>query len=297
MSTAQATVRERSSEAPRFDPPGLSQEQVQCYRENGFVGPLTLCSPEEMAELRAWIDPEDFLNRPSPLYRPIDGGSQILGLTYESSVDWHLVYRRMHRLCAHPALTAAMASLMGPDLLLWRSQFMLKEARDGKPVAWHKDRSFAGPMGMPALNPVKNISAWIAIDRADLDNGCMWCVPGTHKQRIPVLRSKAGKDEEGLFGRDFKTEYVVDTAAAVPMILDPGQYFLFTESTLHGSTHNPSSRRRMGVVIRVTTPEVKIYDGLAMDGQGCNLDNWGCVLIRGEDRYGYNKLIEPQFVG
>ena len=290
---------ERSTTTLNSNAPGLTTEQIETYRRNGFIGPLTLCTPEAMAELREWIDAEDFLSRPSPLYEaaPLGMKAVVQGLDYEKASDWHLVYRQIYALCTHPTVTAAMASLMGPDLLLWRSHLQLKEARVGKPVAWHRDRSFPGQLGLPALNPVKNISAWIAIDRADVENGCVWCVPGTHKQNIPVRRGELGADEEGLFGRRYKLEYVVDTTTAVPMVLDPGQYFLFTESTLHGSPHNPSPRRRTGFSVRVTTPEVRVYDGQSTDGQGYKLDRWGCVLMSGEDRYGYNKIIEPRLIG
>jgi len=290
MTMAQAAAVQDRHSAALSNTPGLTPEQIESYEQNGFVGPLTLCSPEEMAELRDWIDAEDFLSRPSPLYGAGRRGMAVLR-------DWHLVYRRIQAMCTHPVLTASMASLMGPDLLLWRTQFMLKEARVGKPVAWHQDLGFPGHLLMPALKPVKNISAWIAIDRADLENGCVWCVPGTQKERLPFQMGKTGENERGLFGRQYKIEYVVDTAKAVPMVLEPGQYFLFSESTLHGSTHNPSPRRRTGVAIRVTTPEVKVYEGQTLDGQGYNLDNWGCVLMSGADRYGYNKMIDPQYIG
>ncbi len=147
------------------------------------------------------------------------------------------------------------------------------------------------------MNPVKNISAWIAIDRADLTNGCVWVVPGTHKMKIERRMVTSAKDEKGLFGRRYRVEYVVDTRPAVPMICEPGQYFLFGEAILHGSTHNPTSGRRLGMSLRVTTPEVKVYEGQSVDGQGYSLDKWGCILMNGADSYGYNKIVEPDFIG
>src|SRR5579863_9025921 len=133
----------RLDSAPRSNTPGLTLEQLSFYEENGFVGPLTLCTPEEMAELRDWIDTDGFLERPSPLYGAGPRGGKMLR-------DWHLVYRRMAWLCTHPVVTAAMASVMGPDLLLWRSQFQLKPAGGG-PVHWHQDLGFPGHLLRPAL--------------------------------------------------------------------------------------------------------------------------------------------------
>ena len=88
---------------------------------------MTLCTPEEMADPREWIDREDFLSRPSPIY-----GTRPCGRVLR---DWHVVYPRMHWLCTHPVVAAGL--IFGPDLLLWRSQFMAKEPRSRIPVAWH----------------------------------------------------------------------------------------------------------------------------------------------------------------
>jgi len=265
----------------------LTPEQVDFFNENGYLGPLELYSEAEMAELRRWIDQEDFLSRPSPLYGEGPGGNKVLR-------DWHLVYRPMFEICTHPAIAAAMASIMGPDLLLWRSQFQLKEAGKG-PVAWHQDLGFPGHLLMPALNPPINISAWIAIDEATLANGCVRVVPGTHKTSLERRMVKTDENEEGLFGRRYKVEYVVDTGTSVALELKPGQYFLFNEKTLHGSTANPTKGRRMGLSLRVTTPDVKVYENQTVDGQGFSLDKFGCILISGEDKYGYNKVIQPKF--
>ncbi len=286
MSTAKKKERNIRESAEHAE--GLTAEQVAFYDENGFLGPLTLCSPEEMAEIRNWIDAEGFLDRPSPIYGSGPRDTKVLR-------DWHLVYRRMYDLCTHPKIAATMASIMGPDLLLWRSQFQLKEA-GGQAVAWHQDLGFPGHLMMPALDPVKNISAWIAVDEANLENGCVWLVPGTHKRRIQRRMTKPDESERGLFGRQYKVEYVVDTSTAVAMPVVPGQYFLFSESSLHGSPPNPTKRRRMGISLRVTTPEVKVYAGQTIDGQGYALDKWGCVLMCGKDRFGYNRMANPIFL-
>jgi chlorinating enzyme len=267
---------------------GLSEEQVRFYEENGYLGPLELCSEEEMADIREWIDATGFLDTSSPIYGPMPGGQRSLR-------DWHLVYREMLDLCAHPALAASMSAVMGPDLVLWRTQFQYKDAGMG-PVAWHQDLAFPGHLLRPALNPGKNISAWIAIDDATIANGCVRLVPGTHKGTLDRRMSQA-ESGEGLFGRRYRVEYVADTRTAVAMVMRPGQFFLFSESMLHGSTANPTKQRRLGLSVRVTTPDVKIYEGQVIDGQGLNLEHYGAILMCGEDRYGHNRYLDPESIG
>ena len=148
----------------------------------------------------------------------------------------------------------------------------------------------------PALDPVKNISAWIAIDPVDIDNGCVWMVPGTHKKKIEVRMAKAGPNELGLFGRQYKLEYVYDVSSAGPMVLEPGQFFLFTESTLQRLAAQSLPRRRNGIALRATTPDVKVYEGQTQDGQAFDLPKWACVMMSGEDRFGVNRVIDPEFI-
>lgn len=263
---------------------GLTPEQIAFFEENGYIGPLEAMSEAEMAKFRTWLDDLGFLDGPSPIYD--------MGANYNHRIlrDWHLVYREMLELATLPVIVEAMASLMGPDLVLWRSQFQYKDAGGGA-VAWHQDLGFPGHLFRPALDPVKNISAWIAIDEADLTNGCVRIVPGSHRSEIERRMARVGPQDKGLFGRRYKVEYVVDTSNAVALVMKPGQFFIFNESSLHGSTANPTKRRRLGFSTRVTTPDVKIYEGQDVDGQGFPLDHYVPVLIRGEDRYNVNDLV------
>ncbi|MEO0973243.1 MAG: phytanoyl-CoA dioxygenase family protein [Pseudomonadota bacterium] len=262
----------------------LTQEQIDFFETNGYLGPIEAMSEGEMAKLRGWIDKLGFLDGPSPVYdMGKDYGHRILR-------DWHLVYKEMMELASLPVIVEAMASLMGPDLVLWRSQFQYKD-KGGGPVAWHQDLGFPGHLFRPAIDPVKNISAWIAIDDANLSNGCVRIVPGSHRREIERRMTKVGPEDKGLFGRRYKVEYVVDTADAVALVMKPGQFFLFNESSLHGSTGNPTSKRRLGFSTRVTTPEVKIYEDQDVDGQGFPLDHYLPVLLRGEDRHGHNGIV------
>lgn len=265
---------------------GLTPEQVKFYEENGYVGPLELCSEEEMLALRDWMDASGMFDPSfeSPIYGRAPSGRACMR-------DWHLVYRKMYDLCTHPALTESMAAVMGPDLVLWRTQFQYKDA-GGPPVAWHQDLGFPGHLLRPALNPVKNISAWIAIEKTTVANGCVRVIPGTHKMHLE-RRIKQAERGQGLFGRRYGLEYVVDVSKAVAMELNPGQFFLFSESMLHGSTANPTKKRRLGLSVRVTTPDVRVYENQTIDGTGYDLQNFACVLMRGEDRYGYNRYLVP----
>jgi hypothetical protein len=55
---------------------------------------------------------------------------------------------------------------------------------------------------------------------------------------------------------------------------------------LHYSAPNTSDLRRIGLAVRVTAPFVKVYSEELFDGHHC-------ILIRGKDRFGFNKMAAP----
>jgi chlorinating enzyme len=264
---------------------GLTAEQVAHFERHGYLGPLTLCSEEEMGRIRRWIDRSAFMHRASPIY----GTASPRGSA--EARDWHLVLPEIHELCTHPGLVLVMEALLGPDLLLWRSQFMRKES-GGAALGWHQDGSFPGQTVVPAVSPMKTISAWIAVDEASVDNGCVWVIPDTHKETLDYVRRDVDRGQ-GLFGRGFEIDYVVSSDRAIPMALKPGQFMVFDCQTLHGSSHNPSPWRRLGLAVRYTSTDVKVYENQTVDGQGYPLDRFGCLVVRGEDRCGQNVIVQP----
>ncbi|HEY0826729.1 MAG TPA: phytanoyl-CoA dioxygenase family protein [Bacilli bacterium] len=245
----------------------LSKEQVLQYLREGYLGPFTLCSPEEMAEIREVLLRE-VLYKPSVIQR-------------DPLQSRHLDHSIVFELCSHPEITERMASIMGDDLILWRSHFFQKDP-GSKDVPWHQDVN-----SWPMIEPKLNITAWIAIDDAFIENSCVQIIPRSHTSvvpHIPVTETKAF-----YFGEESDPRYV-NVKDAVPMELKAGQFFLFNERMLHYSAPNTSDKRRIGLAARVTTPIVKVDHGKLFPGHKC-------VLIRGKDTMELNEMAEPPHIG
>jgi ectoine hydroxylase-related dioxygenase (phytanoyl-CoA dioxygenase family) len=166
-----------------------------------------------------------------------------------------------------------MICILGDDLLLWRTHIFSK-APGGKEIPWHQDRNYW------PLEPEIVISAWLAIDRVTIENSCVQVIPGSHRLVVPHV--PAGADME--FGTMADLAHV-DVNNIVNLELLPGQFFLFNERTLHHSEPNRSSKRRMGMSIRVITPQVRV---LKTDSLRHNP-----ILISGRDNLGFNTLGSP----
>lgn len=256
--TAAATLERPAAAAAS----ALSPSEVARFHEQGYLGPYALCTPEEMDSLRRRIEVEVLTTGgPNPRNR---------------LQCRHLDRRVVHDIVTSPAILDRMASLLGGDLVLWATYFFNKEP-GGAEIPWHQDFNYW------PLEPVVNLSAWIAIDPVTAENSCVRVIPGSHKKIVPHVPSRDGM----AFGEEADPAHV-DDAQAIDMKLAPGEFFLFNERLLHQSNPNRSDRRRLGLTCRVTVPFVKIeHDRPPLFPGHAN------VVVRGEDRMGFNRLAEP----
>ncbi|HEY3234366.1 MAG TPA: phytanoyl-CoA dioxygenase family protein [Polyangiaceae bacterium] len=241
---------------------GLDSTEAEQFRVDGFLGPYRLCTPSEMERVREHIDQEVL---PSPGRNP--------GSTLHCR---HLDQRVVYDLCAHPAILGRMSALAGPDLVLWSSNFWLKNPGACE-IPWHQDYNYW------PLEPVLNLSAWIAINEVTLDNACVQVIPGSHKKHLPSIGTPDGLDFQTMADPQF-----FDASQAVDMELRPGEFFLFNERLLHRSAPNRSERRRLGLGVRITLPFVRVYSDVRPLFPG-----HACILVSGEDRFGINRMQSP----
>src|SRR5262249_4483044 len=90
----------------------------------------------------------------------------------------HYHYKPIYDLCTLPRLLDAVEYLIGPDIVLLYTHILNKKA-GGLGVAWHQD----GPY-WPRIEPKIAVTAWVPLDDADVENGCMQVIPGSHAGHI-----------------------------------------------------------------------------------------------------------------
>ena len=221
----------------------LGADEVEAYHRDGVVGPYRLISPEVMAEMRQRIMDEIIVP-----------GEQ-LDDPHVDYHDRHLDHETVCRLCRGPELVDRIASLIGPDLLIWRSNFQIKqplaEATGDEQryteVPWHQDGAYFD------LRPPVWVSAWIAITEATLDNGCLQVVRGSHTSTF----NHDVDDTRHSFHQAVPTDAIDPDDIAV-FELEPGEFVLFSEYALHGSGPNRTAHPRIGLSPRVTVPFVRV---------------------------------------
>jgi ectoine hydroxylase-related dioxygenase (phytanoyl-CoA dioxygenase family) len=231
----------------------LSPAEIRRFHDEGYLGPYVLCSPAEMAVFRQQIVDEVL---PTAMARP--------------DKQRHLDSRIIYELCSHPTILDRIESLIGPDIVLWQSRLVIKEP-GAKLVTWHTDDNYLH------IEPRLNFSAWIALDETTAENGAVRLLPGTHKLTIPHIAAAS----DVYSPQQADPRYFDEHGPVVEMRLAPGQFFLFTDRTLHQSGPNYTDRARIGLAVRLTVPFVRVDHEL------------GVLVVRGQDRLGFNAVVQP----
>ena len=241
-------------------PSTLSAAEVAAYRDTGYHFPVDVLSA---AEARAYRDRlEAFEARQ---------GGPLQGSLRQKS---HLLFPWLSDLIRDPRIVDPVADVLGPDLLCFSSSFFIKEASDPGFVSWHQDATYWG------LDAPDVMTVWLAFTPANLVNGCMTFIPGSHHVQIAHRDTFA---EHNLLTRGQELAVEVDESQAVPVELKAGQASLHHVLLHHGSAPNRSPDRRIGYAIRYIPTRLAMVD----DQPG------HATLVRGVDRYGHFTL-EPR---
>lgn len=153
-------------------------------------------------------------------------------------------------LAAHPKLIRLVGSLLGPDLLLFRSTLMLKPAYHGSSHGLHQDSAY-WPMQPPAL-----VTVSIALTDASPENGCIQVLSGSHRWGLQSWGHIARRQNESLTDRND-----VDFSGRTDVPLDAGDAVLFHSLTVHGSGPNASPRPRHTALYAYFPPSVRYVPG------------------------------------
>jgi NAD(P)-dependent dehydrogenase (short-subunit alcohol dehydrogenase family) len=256
----------------------LSPAEITLFREQGFLGPIRIFDPAEMAEIRVRLEQQ--------LYQAPDGVGPDAPPIFHVR-NRHLDLPLVARLCRHPALVERVASVLGPDLLLWRSNFFNLSGKAGEGLPWHQDRYLT-----LLAEPRTNISAQLAITEAS-ERNCMLFIPGTHRLTRAQLRKLHGLElMPGSDGGEYGTPgYVtVGSRGRLPLfrvVMEPGQCVIFDESLLHCSSVADEASPRMALAVRVTVPNVHVLPAAFAETQPLRHT---CALLRGKNRPALNAL-------
>jgi ectoine hydroxylase-related dioxygenase (phytanoyl-CoA dioxygenase family) len=234
----------------------------ETYEEQGFVSPVGVFSD---AEISAYREAFDALEERE--------GKEKCQIGLQSR---HFDQEFIWQLATEKRVVDVMQTLMGEDVMLLSTHFFCKypDPESNAFVAWHQDITYWG------LEPPIAHTAWIAIDDADVENGCMRFIPGSQKAGIAIHDKSTREGNLLSINQEIPGEFVNDNQA-VDVILKAGQMSVHDGQLFHASNPNRSTRRRCALTVRFIPPNVK------QAVLNSHKQSWQPIILRGEDRFGH----------
>jgi ectoine hydroxylase-related dioxygenase (phytanoyl-CoA dioxygenase family) len=242
----------------------LTEEQVADFHRDGFLNGGRILDERGVQELKDELDrilsigPEGF---PEGASRPVLFHNMAQGRDPEKCV-WQIVNiwevsSAYERLTRHPFIVDAISRLTNAhELMVWHDQIQYKPAGHGGVTGWHQD----APL-WPIIRPMTPVSAWVALDDATVENGCMWMTPGSHKwgNQIEFLRTQAHLQQKEGFG-DIEgftpsEDAEITSVGPRPWTVKAGEVSLHHSLTWHGSPFNHSDQPRRAIAMHYMTGE------------------------------------------
>lgn len=207
----------------------LSPTQIEQYQEEGYVMLGRVLSDAQLEGLR----------QEEARFREARGvNNERPGTHFFSKMaPYSPILREVITLGAH---VEALPQLQGtPDVAFRHDQFVTKmpdRNSQKSEFPWHQDE------GYEPVTPPLGVTVWIALDDMTLENGCIWVIPGSHKQ---------GRLEHEARGEDGYLTLPIE-GDGVPAIMQAGEAIAFTGLTLHRSKYNRTEGIRRAFFVGYT---------------------------------------------
>jgi ectoine hydroxylase-related dioxygenase (phytanoyl-CoA dioxygenase family) len=251
----------------------LTHEQLNFYRENGYILVSGLLSTAEAAALRAEchaladrLAQRENIDATWGAARAGVAEAQATKILHCHNVQFHSAL--FTRLICDERITSVAADIMGtPNVQLHHNKMFIKPPEKGSPFPMHQDAPF-----FPHDNH-SMIAAICHFDDAPLEKGCVRVVPGSHKLgMIP-------HEKEGGWHLPFE-QYPIESA--VPCPAKAGDVLFFSYLTVHGSGINVSNEARTTLLIQMRDPAdpptIKTHESR---GQGMMLRGFDPTALAG----------------
>lgn len=207
-------------------------------------------------EILTKVLPKSPHNLTNPLKLLLKGrvGSAVLALIQlwkrEFYMERHLDSDVVWRLCQDKKLLAVLRNYLGPDIILWRSELWANYPGQKLIPLWHQD-------SYPQLiaQNSKTVHVYIALTEVTELNGFEFLDINSDRESVKIQAT------DPFSGSPFFHVPTELADKAIPVVLKPGQFLLFTDQLIHRSVRNLSGKVRLSLTLRIARADVKITPG------------------------------------
>ncbi len=270
----------------------ITEKDVQFFVEQGYLVVPNVIAPDELEELKADLIRLARGEYPCESIPPMsdelsdDAVLQRILCIHQP----HYISPVMQKYVRHARTCAILGRITAAHLPFWdgRVKCMQSMAFVKPPQfqgqAWHQDEIYI-PTRDRSL-----IGAWIAIDDATIENGCLWVVPGSH--RMGYLYPQHAHNNPDEF--DFAGEsYGFDESEKIPVEVKAGTMVFFNGYLLHRSMKNRSNVYRRVLVNHYMNAWSLLPWSLKEGESVANADRRSVIQVVGDDPYEWKGYDNP----
>jgi len=239
-----STLFKQPKNAVEWEQYALSKEQVEFFNENGYLSGIKILNDkqidalnEELVRLQNGSEADKAL-----FYHYENNESEDPDKILFHAIGAWRVTPGFHDLIWSPAYRMAAYQLLGQPIRLFHDQLFCKPAKHGGVVAWHQDFSY-----WTFTKPMQHLTCWIGLDDANVDNGCLYYIPGSHKWGLLPVTGLAG--DMNAVKQVLDEDQQIQFEKKVANELKRGYASFHHPLMMHGSYANHSERSRRAVVI------------------------------------------------
>lgn len=262
---------------------GITGDNIAFYANYGYLIAPGLLSPAEIAALK---------KETAAIFRGqrgyLDGIIQVeADETDEEVLRKYVAIHFPHKISAfiydylfHDKIVSVLTRIVSPNLKCMQSMLFVKgPGKAGQ--AWHQDEFYI-PTRDKSL-----VGAWIAIDDANIGNGCLWIIPG----RPGYIMQRVQNDSN-----EYADVDTIDVSSfqeqMIPVEVKSGSVVFFNGYTLHSSLRNKTADCfRTALVNHYMSAESMLpwdQDGKLPPTE----DLRDIVLVAGEDPYAWKGTVD-----
>ncbi len=141
--------------------------------------------------------------------------------------------------------------IVRPGIAIYSAKLTAKLPQSDEICHWHQDNAYYNAHAPSAAR----MSTWIPLRDADLENGCLWVVPGSHKKGVSQHGQYGGQCPQSMGPADMAVE------GAVPCPVRAGDMLLFSADLWHHSKENHTDQIRRAFIVSYQEATVPLGNG------------------------------------
>ncbi|HCK75842.1 MAG TPA: hypothetical protein DHW07_01705 [Gammaproteobacteria bacterium] len=223
----------------------LTPAELAHYRQHGYVAIEAFFPADELLALDQHLDRfaagED---RSAFAHQGQDARGWIMRLG--------LATPQTAAFCADERVLDLITPIVQPGIAIYSAKMVAKEPHDPTICHWHQDDAYY----QQTSHSDCRMSIWLPLTDCDETNGCLWTVPGSHKQGLQEWTKRAF----GFCNLAFE-DGLAQLDGAIPVRIAAGDILLFHALTWHRSLSNQTDHTRRSFI-------VSYQDAEAIKGNG-----------------------------